>query len=150
MTNETPYLAQLYSANINEIDRYRDWPIRILTFTSALHFAIIGAFILKGESIKITECIDFIIILFLIVLGIWTIAIFHHCHIHYLEARNTQAKIQKYMGLNKIMVDNVPVFPDKWFKVVNETGCEKPIGWLFYVFYSIALTICACWTIWTH
>lgn len=150
MTNETPYLAQIYSALINEIDRYRDWPIRILTFTSALHFAIIGAFILKGKSIEISECIGFIIIIFLIFLGIWTIAIFHHCHIHYREARNTQAKIQKYMGLNKITVDNVPVFPDEWFKVVNVSCCEKSLGWLFYAFYSSALTISAYWTIWKH
>jgi hypothetical protein len=35
---------------LDEINRYRDWPIKILTFTSALNFAINGAFLLKQVS----------------------------------------------------------------------------------------------------
>lgn len=30
---------EIYRTVVHEIGRYRDWPIRILTFTSALHFA---------------------------------------------------------------------------------------------------------------
>lgn len=141
-------LSSLYSSILAEINRYRDWPIRILTFTSALHFAIIGAFIFKGECLNLTEGINSILTSFLVILGIWTIVIFHHCHIQYLKARNTQAKIQKYWGLNNLMVDGDTVFPEKWFKVVHESGCVSFHGWGFFSFYSLALTICSIWSIW--
>lgn len=141
-------LSDLYSSIINEINRYRDWPIRILTFTSALHFAIIGAFIFKGGILNLTEGIKSILTFFLIILGIWTIIIFHHCHIQYLTTRNTQARIQKYWGLNDLIVDGETVFPQKWFNVVTESGCEKFHGWGFYSFYSLALSICSIWSIW--
>ena len=48
---DPPALSNAYNAIINEINRYRDWPIRVLTFTSALHFALIGAFSSKTFSL---------------------------------------------------------------------------------------------------
>lgn len=146
MEKETPYISEIYTAIINEINRYRDWPIRVLTFTSVLHFGIIGTFIFK--AIKLTECQAYLLTFFLIVLGIWTIIYFYKCHINYLEARNTQYRIQCYMNLKKLKIDNSSVLPEGWFVVVKESGFTRFWGWGFYAFYSSALTLCACWAIW--
>jgi len=82
-----------------EINRYRDWPIKILTFTSALHFAINGAFLLK--AVTITPLARIAITIFIGTLWFWTIAVFRHCHLSYLGSRNIQSSIQRKIGLNK-------------------------------------------------
>jgi len=112
-----------------EINRYRDWPIKILTFTSALHFAINGAFLLKEVTIPIPARI--LITFFIVLLWIWTIAIFRHCHLNYLQSRNTQASIQHKLGLNTIMINEEPIFPSEWFKQTCVSLCNRWVGWGF-------------------
>lgn len=38
---------EIYKIIVQEVGEYRDWPIRILTFTSALHFALMAALTIK-------------------------------------------------------------------------------------------------------
>jgi len=146
MVNDTPYISEIYSAIINEINRYRDWPIRVLTFTSVLHFGIIATFLFK--AMKLSHCQAYILTFFLIALGIWIIIYFYKCHINYLKARNSQARLQCYMNLKELKIENSSVFPEEWFVVVKESGFSRFWGWGFYGFYSSALTVCACWAIW--
>lgn len=39
---------EIYKIIVQEVGEYRDWPIRILTFTSALHFALMAALTIKN------------------------------------------------------------------------------------------------------
>jgi hypothetical protein len=77
----------VYSSLVSEINRYRDWPIRVLTFTSALHFGIIGAFLLKGLCVGIAPRI--LLSGVLSILWLWTVYYFYRCNENYLQARNT-------------------------------------------------------------
>ena len=81
---ESDNLKTVLQYLLAEINRYRDWPIKILTFTSALHFAINGAFLLK--EVTISTFAKIIITIFIGLLWIWTIAVFRHCHLNYLKS----------------------------------------------------------------
>jgi hypothetical protein len=129
-----------------EINRYRDWPIKVLTFTSALHLAINGAFLLK--EVTITSSARIFITIFIGVLWIWTIAVFRHCHLNYLRSRNIQSSIQRKIGLNTIKVNEEPLFPGEWFKHTCVSICNRWIGWGFYAFYATGLagfTVAVIW-----
>ncbi len=129
-----------------EINRYRDWPIKILTFTSALHFAIIGAFLLK--EVTITPLARIAITIFIGILWIWTIVLFCHCHLNYLRSRNIQSSIQRKIGLNNIKINDEPLFPSEWFKYTCVSLCNRWIGWGFYAFYATGLAGFSVAVIW--
>jgi hypothetical protein len=130
----------------DEINRYRDWPIKILTFTSALHFAINGAFLLK--QVTVTSPTRIAITVFIGVLWIWTIAVFRHCHLNYLRSRNIQASIQRKLGLHNIKINEEPVFPSEWFEHTCVSLCNRWIGWGFYGFYATGLSGLSVAVIW--
>lgn len=98
---------EIYKIAVNDIGRYRDWPIRILTFTSALHFALLAALTIKelelGYGVSLTISVG------LTIIYISTIYHFGHCHKEYLRLRNIQVRLNKKFGLDRV------VYPNKWF-----------------------------------
>lgn len=129
----------VYSAVITEINRYRDWPIRVLTFTSALHFGIIAAFLLK--DLRIVCWAKYGLVAIITILWIYTIYYFVRCHKSYLEARNVQARLQKKMELDTWLSDGEKIIPDAWLKPVEESIWKRKWGWGFYALYATGLYI---------
>jgi len=128
----------IYPPLIEEINRYRDWPIRILTFTSVFYFGLIGSIL--SEKIKTSQCgLKFGLLFAILTLYGWTVYFCRKCHINYLRARNTQVRIQKRLNLQEWEVEGTPVFPKYWFNERPETWREGFWGWGFYLLYATIL-----------
>lgn len=150
---EIEKLKLVYPPLIQEINRYRDWPIRILTFTSAIYFGLIGLFLLK--KIEIPCCLGKGLLTGLLTgLTLWTICHFIKCHLNYLKARNTQVKIQKKLKLDQWLSYNEKenkkdiVFPCFWFKLRKVKLRTGWCGWGFYAFYTLILFLLSIMVIW--
>lgn len=138
INNDFEKIKLVYPQLMEEMNRYRDWPIKILTFTSAFYFGIIGLILIY--KIKIVNLwSQFSLMLVMTILFWWTIVVFVHCHLEYLNARNTQCNIQKYLKLNLLKIDEGNVFLYKWFKEIKVSPFERFLGWGFYVLYAAIL-----------
>lgn len=131
---------EIYKIVVYEVGRYRDWPIRILTFTSALHFALLAALTIKELDLGCN--VSWVISIALTVIYISTIYHFTHCHREYLNLRNVQ------VGLNKALELDDSIYPKKWFQ-------ERPVelkegfwGWGFYAIYATAMYLLSLVVIW--
>ncbi|GAA0197296.1 hypothetical protein GCM10009123_00520 [Kangiella japonica] len=131
---------ELYKIITNDIARYRDWPIRVLTFTSALHFALLV--VLTVKELNVGYVWQFVISIFLVIIWVSSLYHFANCHKEYLRLRNVQVKLN-----NKLDLDN-SIYPIEWFK-------ERPIelkeglwGWGFYGIYATVLCFLSLGLIW--
>ncbi len=77
---------EIYKIAVHDIGRYRDWPIRILTFTSALHFALLAALTIK--ELELSYGVSLLISSALTIIYASTIYHFTHCHKEYLRKRS--------------------------------------------------------------
>ena len=85
-----------------ELNRSRDWPIRILGVTSALHFAVIAGILVSG--IQFAGYIRCVLAAFFTGLFVWTFCYFRKCHINYLTARNAQIRLENQIGVGDMGV----------------------------------------------
>jgi len=131
---------------IEDINRYRDWPIKILTFTSALHFGLIYIFI--SQKINLEYWTNFALTIIIIVLLLWTIYYFYRCHKSYLELRIIQSNLQKKMQLDNWKINEDYIFPRGWFKRKSTCACKGFWGWGFYAFYAFILVFFSLSIIW--
>ena len=144
--NDIEKLKLIHPPLIEEINRYRDWPIRILTFTSAFYFGLIGLFLLN--KIEIPLWIKIVLTVVVTMLYLWTVYYCGKCHLNYLRARNIQVKIQKKLELDKWLVDNKRVFPDEWFSENPVKLSTRLWGWGFYALYATILFVLSLIVIW--
>jgi len=145
--NDVEKLGLIHPPLIEEINRYRDWPIRILTFTSAFYFGFIGLFLLNKIEINFLW-VKIVLTAVVTSLCLWTVYWCGKCHLSYLMARNIQVKIQKKLKLDTWLVDGKKVFPDEWFSEKPVTLCTRLWGWGFYAFYATILFVLSLMVIW--
>ena len=119
--------------------RYRDWPIRVVTFISALFFALMWGILNFEINLTMSVCQKLFLSLLLSGLFIWGLYFIARCHKNYLQSRNVQIKIQKNLKLDEFKVNGNKVFPEKWFKEIPEKVFKRWWGWGFYAFYCIIL-----------
>lgn len=113
------YAELLLTILTGEMNRLRDWPIRILGFTSAFHFAVIaGILVSKINFIYQVKCF---LSFFFTLLFFWTAYCFWKCHINYIITRNAQIDLE-----NKIGMGDMDVIPKDWivsrFQVLQQFG----------------------------
>ena len=131
---------EIYKIAVHDIGRYRDWPIRILTFTSALHFALLAALTIKELDL---DCgVSFAISSALIIIYASTIYHFTHCHKEYLRLRNVQTKLNCNFDLDPA------IYPEKWFQERPVQLQEGLWGWGFYAIYATVLLVLSLVVIW--
>lgn len=126
-----------YRLLVADIDRYRDWPIKILTFTSALHFALMAA--IAAKELTLSHEIAALVTVLLAGLYALTIYYFVRCHHEYLGLRNVQVRLNRVLGLDGVSVSSDPVFPRKWFTERPVSVFEGLWGWGFYACYATVL-----------
>lgn len=137
----------IYDKVLDELNRSRDWPIKVMTFSTAIYLALIG--LTQIDNISLSPSGIKVIIMFLFMFWILTIWIIRRQHLNYLKYRNIQIRLQKKMGIYKMQNDSVDIFPEEWQK-------EKPVkvttgfqGMFFYALYistvfviSVTLLLC--------
>ena len=135
------YAEFLLKMLTDEMNRSRDWPIRVLGFTSALHFAVIaGILISKISFILPIKCL---ITLFFSLLFIWSAYYFWKCHTNYLTARNAQIDLEKKIGM-----EDMGVLPPAWLESRKISGFTAVWGWGFYVFVATGFWVATIGVIW--
>ena len=117
-------------ALIQEINRYRDWPIRILTFTSVLYFAVIAG-ILSGH-IQFVSQVKIVLGIVFTALSGWTWYLLWLCHTRYQIVRNAQVKLE-----NQLRLDKCEIFPPEWLKVRTVSPRTALEGWGFFFFIAL-------------
>jgi hypothetical protein len=131
---------EIYKIAVHDIGRYRDWPIRILTFTSALHFALLATLTIKeldldwGVSVAVSTA--------LLIIYASTIYHFAHCHKEYLRLRNVQTRLNRKFGLDP------QIYPEKWFQERRVELKEGLWGLGFYAIYATVLLALSLVVIW--
>lgn len=126
-----------YRLLVADIDRYRDWPIKLLTFTSALHFAVIAAIAVK--ELTLAPRTAFAVTVLLAVLYGFTLYYFGKCHLQYRALRNTQVRLNRLLKLEELSVGGINVFPDAWFAERPVSLTEGFWGWGFYACYATVM-----------
>lgn len=137
----------IYDKVLDELNRSRDWPIKVMTFSTAIYLALIG--LTQIDNISLSPTGIKVIIMFLFMFWILTIWIIRRQHLNYLKYRNIQIRLQKKMGIYKMQNDSVDIFPEEWQKekaVKVTTGFQ---GMFFYALYittvfviSVTLLLC--------
>lgn len=129
----------MYEKVYDELNRSRDWPIKVMAFVSGFFFLMIGFInfsLAKVEVIRKYSCLFTILV---VSISIWTILIIWRQHCQYLIYRDIQRKLQKKMRIQDIKVNDVDVFPDEWTTTRTPKFFSGFQGWLFYVLYVFAL-----------
>lgn len=125
----------------DEINRARDWPLKILTFTSALHFGVLVS-IISSKIIFTCFAKSAITILFS-VLMVWTIYYFYKCHTNYLKLRNSQIELQDQIGLSEM-----GVIPKEWLIKNKISPLTAVWGWGYYAFIAISFWLATIGVLW--
>jgi hypothetical protein len=148
MENETTdNLRFLYIQTKEEINRYRDWPLKILGFSTVLDTAVIGSlFVKKDNSWSFSPLLQWVCVVAVALLGVSAIFVIQVNHRNYLTCWNVIARIQKYWQLEAFHLrdeSKSPIFPVEWMKdrpVRATTGFQ---GWGFYALYIVLLSAIA-------
>jgi hypothetical protein len=139
----------MYDKMYDELNRCRDWPIKVLAFTSAFFFAVIGFINLKGAKLDIIQ--KYSTELRLMVLSLWAITVYIIIiqHLRYIEYRNIQIRLQKKLNIYVWEVEGIKIFP-KHMSVERKkniiTGWQ---GWFFYALYITVVALVTIIVIWS-
>jgi hypothetical protein len=126
-----------YRLLVADIDRYRDWPIKLLTFTSALHFAVMAAIAVKELTLACRTAVA--VSMLLALLYGFTLYYFAKCHLRYRQLRNVQVRLNRLLKLEEVSVSTEKVFPGEWFSERPVSLKEGFWGWGFYACYATVL-----------
>nr|WP_321269651.1 hypothetical protein [uncultured Tolumonas sp.] len=140
--NETVKYEIISTSIISEVDRARDWPLKILSFTSAIHFGVIIAIISTPKTEFLCSAKIILTVLFSILM-IWTTYYFYRCHISYLKIRNAQRKFQLTIG-----VKDGEIYPEGWLQIEPISGLTRFWGWGYYAFIAISFWATLVVAIW--
>jgi hypothetical protein len=142
-------LKLMYDTVCDELNRGRDWPIKIMAFTSAAYLALFSLLKLDNNHLGLNCWVKSLFTIILLYLLRLTIKIIIKQHLNYLEYRNIQIRLQKVMKIKDWKIDNEDVFPAHWndtLKISTKTGFQ---GWSFYATYIIIIAIITLVLIWS-
>jgi hypothetical protein len=142
------HLKLMYENVYDELNRSRDWPIKIMAFTSAAYLALFSLLKLDKSRIDLDCWIKVVITILL--LGFWalTVKIIIKQHLNYLEYSNTRINLQKSIGINNWKIDNKEIFPPHWGDSIKINKWVRCHGWLFYAFYITIIALITILLIW--
>ncbi|WP_321406143.1 hypothetical protein [Tolumonas auensis] len=132
----------ILTSMFSEIDRARDWPLKILSFTSVIHFGVIIA-IISSPKTEFLFVAKIVLTILFSILMLWTTYYFYRCHILYLNIRNAQRKFQLTIGIKE-----GETFPEGWLKFEPVGGLTRFWGWGYYAFIAISFWAALVVVIW--
>lgn len=148
--DEFEKLKLIYETVYDELNRSRDWPIKIMAFTSAAYLAMFSLLKLDNNHMKVGCEIKFIASIFLLALLILTILIIVRQHKNYLRYRNVQINLQNLMKIHDWETNGEEILPIKWKKQIEVSVSAGFVGWFFYAFYIFTIAIITGVLIWTY
>ena len=137
-------LKLIYDTIYDELNRSRDWPIKIMAFASAAYLALFSILKFDPTHIALSFRIKILVISLLACFWALTIIVIVKQHKNYLKYRNVQIRLQKAMKVYEWKIDCENVLPASWKKPIKEKIWTRCYGWLFYASY---ITIIATITI---
>ena len=134
----------IYDKVYDELNRCRDWPVKVITFTSALYIALFGFLKLDSVNVDKLHYSKWFIVGGVIIFWIFIIKIIRKQHLLYLEYRNTQIKLQKLLGIYDWVIEDQKVIPSDWSRLNRKSMWVKVDGWLFYAVYLTVISAFSC------
>lgn len=137
----------MYDNNYDELNRCRDWPVKVLAFASALYAGLIGFVTLKSENQNVLVSLKIGLSVVVIWFSFYIITILKKQHLEYLKYRNIQIRLQKKLDIHAWTVNNEKIFTayEKELPVKTTTNA---LGWKFYRLYVITITSFAIVSLW--
>ena len=129
----------IYDKVYDELNRCRDWPIKIMAFTSALYFSLIGFIQVGINNFELTLLLKIIFSVIITIFWLLTIYIIIKQHYNYIDYRNIQIRLQNKMGIHEWQIDNKYIFPKYWRNEKDKSIYVGIQGWFFYAFYLTAI-----------
>jgi len=142
------HLKLMYDRIYDELNRGRDWPIKIMAFASAAYLALFGLIKFDKNATGFSCTVKILFTVLLIgFLGL-TIKIIITQHLNYLKYRDIQIKIQKAMRIYEWHIDGENIFPSTWKNSIKISVFSGFFGWFFYASYLTLVTIITLCLIW--
>jgi hypothetical protein len=146
MDDQEKYILE--QANI-EVEYTRSWPNQLLAFYVAINFGVSGAFLAfangVNSAISVPDYMKVLLTLGVAVMCIWTIRLLIKNHLSYLVYRNVQIAFQKkHLEVHKTEYS----LPSSWFRPNKINIRERGLGWGFYGFTVVLVTVITFVTIW--
>lgn len=138
-------LRLMYSNVYDELNRSRDWPIKIMAFASGVDVAIYG--LLKfNENSHLGLLSKIFLVIIVLIMTIFTRSNILNQHRNYEQYRNIQRGIQKELQIQHLMTAGDPIFPNYWTEFVPDkksktkfTAGKWGLGYRFYITFIVAL-----------
>lgn len=148
-TEKRELLKFMYGNVYDELNRSRDWPIKIMAFASGVDVAIYG--LLKfNENCQFGAFSKGILLVIVFIVTLFTVNNILNQHRRYKEYRNIQKGIQRELEIQHLKTENNPIFPDYWTEFIPHKPSYKKgsngkwgLGYIFYVTFIIALAAIA-------
>ena len=149
--NQFNKIKLMYDNVYDELNRSRDWPIKIMAFATAGDLAIYGL-IKFTDTFCIGNWIKIILSLLVTALAFFTIFNIYNQDTQYKKYRKVQRKMQRWLEIHHFKIDDQEIFPTEWSKI-EELPQKNWLyrflaGWPFYVVYIVVLLIIALLLIW--
>jgi hypothetical protein len=140
-------LRFIYDKVYDEINRCRDWPVKILGFTSGLYLAVVTLLKIDSDRFPIHSNSKWGFYIGISIFSGYCIGILMKQHLDYLKYRNIQIGMQKKMKVQLWKVGGKRIIPEKWDNEFKGKLCENWTGWVFYAIFIICLSILSIWII---
>ena len=142
----------MYDNVYDELNRSRDWPIKILAFASAAYFAMYGLvkFDAIGGGLNIVVKIGLVVSILFLTFS--TLRNIYTQHKRYKAYRDIQTQLENMLKIHSWKVNDKPVFPVEWQKQISEKKQKQKfgLGWHFYAIYIVVLALIATTLIVLH
>jgi hypothetical protein len=131
----------MYQNIYDELNRCRDWPLKIIGFTSGFYISVLGFLTIYRNGNQLSCAIKAGIAALILILGFYCVVILRKQHLEYLKYRNTQIRLQKRMKIAEWLVEGRRVIPEEWDNELIVKPSTNRLGWLFYVCFITCLSL---------
>lgn len=148
MTNITDDLKYILEQAKIEIEQTRSWPTKIMAFYVAINFGLIGSLIAlkKDDILPAVPCwVKNVTTVLVLWLSCWVVLLLWKNHKNYLTYRNVQIRFQ---NKNIIGLKGEYELPDDWFKLNKIRPWRRSLGWGFYFYIVLMITMLTIAGIW--
>jgi hypothetical protein len=135
----------MYDNMYDELNRSRDWPIKIMAFASAAYFAMYSLLKFDNGCGGLNIGIKIGLIVLILLLTFSTLRNIYNQHKRYKVYRDVQTQLENKLKIHSWQANNKTIFPADWQKLIAEKKEKQKfgLGWHFYAIYIIVLALIA-------